>query len=60
MIPKSVQRFSEKIMLKQEARAGIDLVSLFRSSHHCAAHWFANFGIKGTPAIYDSRSCGRI
>jgi hypothetical protein len=27
MIPKSVQRFSEKIMLKQEARAGIDLGS---------------------------------
>jgi hypothetical protein len=23
-------------------------VSRFRSSHHCAAHSFANFGIKGT------------
>src|SRR4029077_371587 len=33
---------------------GADLVSRFRSSHHCAAHLFANFGIKGTPAIYDS------
>ena len=30
------------------------LVSRFRSSHHCAAHSFANFGIKGTLAIYDS------
>jgi hypothetical protein len=29
-------------------------VSRFRSSHHCAAHSFANFGIKGTLAIYDS------
>src|SRR6476660_7534199 len=28
-------------------------VSRFRSSHHCAAHSFANFGIKGTLAIYD-------
>jgi hypothetical protein len=27
---------------------------LVRSSHHCAAHSFANFGIKGTLAIYDS------
>ena len=27
---------------------------LLRNSHHCAAHSFANFGIKGTPAIYDS------
>jgi len=27
------------------------LVSRFRSSHHCAAHSFANFGIKGTLAI---------
>src|SRR3954447_15277751 len=26
----------------------------FRSSHHWAARSFANFGIKGTPAIYDS------
>src|SRR3954465_13261298 len=26
----------------------------FRSSHHCAARSFANFGIKGTLAIYDS------
>ena len=26
-------------------------VSRFRSSHHCAAHLFANFGIKGTLAI---------
>src|SRR3979411_1342364 len=30
------------------------LVSRFRSSHHCAAHSFANFGIQGTLAIYDS------
>ena len=30
------------------------LVSRFRSSHHCAAHSFANFGIKGTLAIYHS------
>src|SRR6185436_14942099 len=30
------------------------LVSRFRSSHPCAAHSFANFGIKGTLAIYDS------
>src|SRR3954462_631465 len=30
------------------------LVSRFRSSHHCAAHSFANFGIKGTLEIYDS------
>src|SRR3954467_5506333 len=30
------------------------LVSRFRSSHHCAAHSFANFGIKGTLAIYAS------
>src|SRR5258707_3596517 len=30
------------------------LVSRFRSSHDCAAHSFANFGIKGTLAIYDS------
>src|SRR3954447_16023184 len=30
------------------------LVSRFRSSHHCAAHSLANFGIKGTLAIYDS------
>src|SRR6478609_36430 len=30
------------------------LVSRIRSSHHCAAHSFANFGIKGTLAIYDS------
>src|SRR3954471_13581477 len=33
---------------------GRSLVSRFRSSHHCAAHSFANFGIKGTLAIYDS------
>src|SRR6476659_6124734 len=32
----------------------IDLVSPFRSSHYCAAHSFANLGIKGTLAIYDS------
>ena len=32
----------------------LHLVSRFRSSHHCAAHSFANFGIKGTLAIYDS------
>src|SRR6476646_1885607 len=30
------------------------LVSRFRSLHHCAAHSFANFGIKGTLALYDS------
>src|SRR3954453_20735445 len=30
------------------------LVSRFRSSHHCAARAFANFGLKGTPAINDS------
>src|SRR3954466_15507476 len=30
------------------------LVSRFRSSHHCAAHSFANFGSKGTLTIYDS------
>jgi hypothetical protein len=29
-------------------------VSRFRSSHHYAARSLANFGIKGTPAIYDS------
>ena len=29
-------------------------MSRFRSSHHCTAHSFANFGIKGTLAIYDS------
>ena len=29
-------------------------MSRFRSSHHYAAHSFANFGIKGTLAIYDS------
>ena len=29
-------------------------MSRFRSSHHCAAHSLANFGIKGTLAIYDS------
>src|SRR4051795_6936522 len=34
--------------------ASMRLVSRFRSSHHCAAHSFANFGIKGTLAIYDS------
>src|SRR4051812_23439912 len=33
---------------------GPTLVSRFRSAHHCAAHSFANFGIKGTLAIYDS------
>src|SRR3954468_3117302 len=33
---------------------GRTLVSRFRSSHHCAAHSFANVGIKGTLAIYDS------
>src|SRR3979490_1185472 len=36
------------------ASAKLNLVSRFRSSHHCAAHSFANFGIKGTLAIYDS------
>src|SRR3954463_10718013 len=34
--------------------AAAALVSRFRSSHHYAAHSFANFGIKGTLAIYDS------
>jgi hypothetical protein len=34
--------------------ASMRLVSRFGSSHHCAAHSFANFGIKGTLAIYDS------
>jgi hypothetical protein len=29
-------------------------LSRFRSSHHYAARSFANFGIKGTLAIYDS------
>src|SRR4051812_26337208 len=33
-----------------------ELVSRFRSSHHYAARWSANFGIKGTLAIYDSRA----
>ena len=32
----------------------VELVSRFRSSHHYAARSFANFGIKGTLAIYDS------
>ncbi len=36
------------------AQRELPLVSRFRSSHHCAAHSFANFGIKGTLAIYDS------
>src|SRR6187401_3553269 len=31
-----------------------NLVSRFRSSHHYAARSLANFGIKGTLAIYDS------
>src|SRR6476619_4160060 len=31
-----------------------ELVSRFRSSHHYAARSSANFGIKGTLAIYDS------
>src|SRR5215212_3628709 len=42
---------------QQSTAAGeetLHLVSRFRSSHHCAAHSFANFGIKGTLAIYDS------
>ena len=33
---------------------GLRLVSRFRSSHHYAARSLANFGIKGTLAIYDS------
>src|SRR6476659_10121526 len=33
---------------------GYGLVSRFRSSHHYAARSLANFGIKGTLAIYDS------
>jgi len=28
------------------------LVSRFRSSHHCAAHSFANFGIEGHYGVY--------
>src|SRR6476619_8575791 len=36
------------------AQRELSLVSRFRSSHHCAAHSFANFGIKRTLAIYDS------
>jgi hypothetical protein len=42
----------------RSARAGMTapLVSRFRSSHHGAAHSFANFGIKGTLAIYDSKT----
>src|SRR5215217_4601308 len=35
-------------------RCSTALVSRFRSSHHCAARSLANFGIKGTLAIYDS------
>src|SRR3954453_12092778 len=35
-------------------QGGRSLVSRFRSSHHSAAHSFANFGIKGTLGIYDS------
>src|SRR6476659_9107048 len=34
--------------------ANLGLVSRFRSSHHYAARSLANFGIKGTLAIYDS------
>src|SRR3979490_2115631 len=34
--------------------ANVGLVSRFRSSHHYAARSLANFGIKGTLAIYDS------
>src|SRR4051794_40764928 len=37
-----------------ETATSLPLVTRFRSSHHCAAHSFANFGIKGTLAIYDS------
>src|SRR6478609_6428025 len=39
---------------KRVQKSGDVLVSRFRSSHHCAAQSFANFGIKGTLAIYDS------
>jgi hypothetical protein len=39
---------------KRFQKSGDFLVSRFRSSHHCAAQSFANFGIKGTLAIYDS------
>jgi hypothetical protein len=35
-------------------QTGTALVSRFRSSHHYAARSLANFGIKGTLAIYDS------
>src|SRR3954465_7676432 len=43
-MPREVRNLSESCLL----------VSRFRSSHHCAAHPFANFGISGTLAIYDS------
>ncbi|HYJ43924.1 MAG TPA: cysteine-rich CWC family protein [Xanthobacteraceae bacterium] len=36
------------------SRPNSALVSRFRSSHHCAAHSFTNFGIKGTLAVYNS------
>ena len=39
---------------RRRIRGVVALVSRFRSSHHCAAHLFANFGIKGTLAIYHS------
>ena len=40
-------------------RNGNRLVSRFRNSHHCVTHSFANFGIKGTLAIYDSSAEAR-
>ena len=48
-------RAADDLSADRALAAGNDaLVSRFRSSHHCAAHSFANFGIKGTLAIYDS------
>ena len=61
VIPKSGHRFSDKITHKQKAERDDDstknhsaLVFRFRRSHHCGAYSFANFGINGTLAIYDS------
>ena len=48
-------RAADDLSADRALAAGNDaLVSRFRGSHHCAAHSFANFGIKGTLAIYDS------
>src|SRR3954467_6990410 len=41
-------------VFRAQAARHARLVSRFRSSHHYAAHSFANFVIKGTLAIYDS------